>query len=183
MGDAGISLSELGDYLKDVDSASLPQPVANFPVPVDNDLGIPDPLELELNKRPEHVPDHLPLMGLDLTEEEGEENAAADATTTTTTITTSGVESISKGDPSSSALDDGGIECAAVGENSDAAPGASSASTVDDAGMRGEKRALSPSASSVEDIGAPMTKRKRGEWGLEGATREGQSGEITYYDR
>ena len=66
LNDAGISVSELQDYLKEIDSTSLPQPVADFPVAAVNEMGFPDPLELELGKRFRYDSLALPVLSMRL---------------------------------------------------------------------------------------------------------------------
>ncbi|XP_052284872.1 transcription initiation factor TFIID subunit 3-like isoform X1 [Dreissena polymorpha] len=71
----GIQVSELDDYMKHVEPLPFAKEVVSYPVPCENDLKFPHPDSKEVQQRKvfDFVPEHLPYMHPELTEEEEEE--------------------------------------------------------------------------------------------------------------
>ncbi|XP_065352534.1 transcription initiation factor TFIID subunit 3 isoform X2 [Cloeon dipterum] len=85
MQDLGIRLSELEDFVRNVESSPLPNQVPKYPLPKESHLNFLKPGSNEVVHRPVHVHEHLPPMHPDLEENNqavaltGDASAAGDA--------------------------------------------------------------------------------------------------------
>ena len=57
-----ISIEELSEYVRNVDSVQCPIPVPKFPIHRENHLNFLKPGSREVVTRPVHVHEHLPAM-------------------------------------------------------------------------------------------------------------------------